>query len=74
MNTQTRPTGAQTGISRRWLDVLDEKNVNFMVLDPIHDKKLIQQLQTHPDWIIEYATEDAIILRTPRTAPSIVED
>ena len=61
MNTQTHTTGAQTMINPRWLDVLDENNVNFMVLDPIHDRKLIEQLQTCPVWIIEYATEEAII-------------
>lgn len=60
MNTQTHTTGAQTMINPRWLDVLDENNVNFMVLDPMHDRKLIEQLQTCRDWIIEFATEDAI--------------
>ena len=60
MNTQTHRTGAQTGISRHWLDVLEENNVNFMALDLAHDTKLIEQLQTRPDWIVEYTTEDAI--------------
>jgi hypothetical protein len=60
MNTQTHTTGAQTMINPRWLDVLDENNVNFMVLDPMHDRKLIEQLQSRPDWIIESATEEAI--------------
>ena len=60
MNTQTHTTGAQTMISPRWLDVLDENNVNFMVLDPMHDRKLIEQLQSRSDWIIEYAAEDAV--------------
>ena len=61
MNANTTPkTGAQTGISRYWLDVLETYNVNFMALDLLHDKKLIEQLQTRPDWIVEYATEDAI--------------
>ena len=61
MNVQTHTIGDQTGISRCWLDVLDQNNVNFMVLDPIHDRKLIEQLQTYPVWIVEYATEEAII-------------
>ena len=60
MNTQTQKTGAKTGISRIWLDVLDEHNVNYMVLDLIHDNKLIEQLQTSPNWIVEYATEEAV--------------
>ena len=60
MKTQTRTPGAQTGIGHRWLDRLEKNNVKFMVLDPMHDEKLIEQLQTRPDWIIEFATEDAI--------------
>ena len=56
----THTTGTQTSISQHWLDVLEENHVNFMALDPIHDTKLIKQLQSRPGWIIEYATEDAI--------------
>lgn len=51
---------AQTGISHRWLDLLEENNVKYMALDPMHDTNLIQQLQTCPNWIVEYATEEAI--------------
>ena len=61
MNAQTtHKTGAQTGISRHWLDLLEESNVNFMALDLAHDTKLIEQLQTRPGWTVEYATENAI--------------
>jgi hypothetical protein len=61
MNTQsTHKTDAQSGISRYWLDVLEEHHVSYMALDLLHDKKLIEQLQTRPGWIVEYATEEAI--------------
>ena len=60
MDTQTHKTSAQTGISHYWLDMLEEHNVKYMALDPMHDKKLIEQLETRPDWIVEYATEEAI--------------
>lgn len=56
----THTSSAQTGISRHWLDVLEENHVTFMALDPLHDVKLIEQLQTRPGWIVEFATEDAI--------------
>lgn len=59
MNTYHR-SGARTGISRHWLDVLEENNVRFMALDPHHDEKLIEQLQTRPGWIIEFANDEAI--------------
>ena len=60
MNTPTHKTGAQTGISRHWLDVLEENNVHFMVLNPQQDHKLIEQLKTRQDWIVEYADDEAI--------------
>jgi hypothetical protein len=59
MNTPHR-SGAQTGISRHWLDVLEENNVRFMALDPQHDRKLIEQLQTRPGWVIEFANDETI--------------
>jgi hypothetical protein len=61
MNAQNNhKKGAQSWVSRYWLDVLEEHNVSYMALDPVHDQKLIEQLQTRPDWIVEYTTEDAI--------------
>jgi hypothetical protein len=53
-------TGARTGISRHWLDVLEENNVRYMALDPQHDRKLIEQLQTRQGWVIEFANEEAV--------------
>ena len=60
MDAQTHATGARTGISRHWLDVLEKNNVRFMALDPQHDGKLIEQLQTRPGWLVEFANEEAI--------------
>lgn len=60
MTVQTQTTETENMINRRWLDVLDKNNVNFMVLDPMHDRNLIEKLQACSDWIIEFATEDAV--------------
>ena len=59
MNT-THRSGARTGISRHWLDVLEENNVRFMALNPQHDAKLIEQLQTRSCWLVEFADDDSI--------------
>jgi len=59
MNDHHR-SGTQTEISRHWLDVLEENHVRFMVLDPQHDRKLIEQLQTRPGWMVEFANDEAI--------------
>jgi hypothetical protein len=61
MKTQRHTTGAQTRISRYWLDMLEENNVKFMALDPEHDATFIEQLQTRSDWLVESATEEAIL-------------
>lgn len=69
MNSNHR-SGARTGISRHWLDVLEENQVRFMALDPQHDRKLIEQLQTRPDWVVEFTTEEAIFfVRQPDIQP-----
>ena len=60
MQTQAISIGVSTNISRHWLDVLEQHNVRFMALDPRHDGKLIEQLQTRPGWLIEFASEEAI--------------
>ncbi len=56
----THTSDAQTDISRHWLAVLEENHVNFIALDPLHDVKLIEQLQIHPEWIVEFANDEAI--------------
>jgi hypothetical protein len=50
-----------TGINCRWSDVLDDKQISFIVLDPIYDRLLIEQLQTSLDWIVDFASEEAVI-------------
>jgi hypothetical protein len=60
MITQIDKKGIQTGKNHSWLDVLEEYNIKYMALDPLHDGKLIEQLQTRPNWIVEYANEEAI--------------
>ena len=59
MNSNHR-SGARTGISRHWLDVLEANNVRFMALHPQQDEKLIEQLQNRPEWAIEFVSDEAI--------------
>jgi hypothetical protein len=60
MNVNHR-SGAQTGVTRHWLDVLEENNVRFMALDPQHDRKLIEQLEIRPGWVIEFSDDEGIL-------------
>jgi hypothetical protein len=60
MKKHSYKPGVHTGIRPGWLDVLDENHVQFMVLDPVHDTVLIEQLNDHTGWIVEYASEEAI--------------
>ncbi len=70
MNT-THRSGTRTGISRHWLDALEANNVRFMVLDPQHDAKLIEQLQTRSGWLVEFADDEAIFFVRDEMAVSI---
>lgn len=57
----TQASDPQTDIRCHWLDVLEENHVTFIALDPVHDTNLIEQLLTHPGWVVEYTDEDAIL-------------
>jgi hypothetical protein len=59
MNTNHCST-TQIEISRHWLDMLEENHVRYIALDPQHDAVLIEQLQTRPEWLVEFANEEAI--------------
>ena len=60
MNSQTHKTNDRTGIISHWLDLLEEHDVRFMVLDPQQDDQFIEQLQTRPDWIVEFVNQEVI--------------
>jgi hypothetical protein len=51
---------AQFHLRQSWLETLEDHKVNFMALDPVHDDNLIEFLKTDPDWVIEFADQDAI--------------
>jgi hypothetical protein len=70
MSTPTQTIIVQTEIDYRWWDVLDDEKINFLVLDPIHDRLLINQLQTSPDWISDFASKDAVIFMRRERPPT----
>jgi hypothetical protein len=60
MTMLTQTINLNTSISRHWLDVLEEYHVRHIALDPQHDKKLIEALRSRPEWVVEFANEEAI--------------
>jgi hypothetical protein len=61
ISTPTNSISAPIAGNYRWSDVLGDKQISFLVLDAIHDRQLIEQLQTSPDWNIDFDSEEAII-------------
>jgi hypothetical protein len=61
MRTPTYPISVNTRINYRWLEILQKRQIHYILLDPIHDRLFIEQLQTSPDWIIDFASEGAVI-------------
>ncbi len=47
-------------ISRRWLKMLKESKIRFVVLDPQIDNKLMELLQLQLNWKIESADEEFV--------------
>ena len=60
MTTISQTISLNTRISRYWLDMLEEHHVRYISLDPQHDKKLIEVLRSRPEWVVEFADEEAI--------------
>jgi hypothetical protein len=47
-------------IDLNWLNNLERNNVQIISLDPYHDQRLINTLNSAPEWIIEFEDDDAI--------------
>ena len=60
MTTISQTISLNTRISRYWLDMLEEHHVRYISLDPQHDKKLIEALRSRPEWVIDFADDEAI--------------
>jgi hypothetical protein len=60
MNKLAQTIDQNTRISRYWLDVLEEHHVRHISLDPQHDKKLIEAIRSRPEWVIEFANDEAV--------------
>ena len=60
MTTIPQMISLNTRISRYWLDMLEAHHVRYISLDPQHDKKLIEVLRSRPEWVVEFADEEAI--------------
>lgn len=43
-----------------WLDNLERNNVQIISLDPYHDQRLINTLNSAPEWIIEFEDEETV--------------
>ena len=61
MSIPTNTISAPIAGNYRWSHVLDDKQVRFLILDPIHDRLFIEQLQASLGWINDFTSEDAII-------------
>ena len=60
MSAMIMNEGPNTGISRHWLDVLEENDVRFISVDPHRDQKLIKVLETREEWAAEFISDGAI--------------
>jgi hypothetical protein len=60
MTNLTQTIDQNTRISHYWLDTLEAHHVRHIALDPQHDNNLIESLLSRPEWVVEFANEEAI--------------
>jgi hypothetical protein len=51
----------KSDMNRNWLKCFEEHNVQFVVLNQSHDKKLIEILRRQPEWSVDFEGDGAVI-------------
>lgn len=46
----------------RWLAVLDEYRVQYLILDAEHDRTLLGAAGRHPAWTVDYDDGESVLL------------
>jgi hypothetical protein len=52
----------------RWLAVLDQYRVEYLILDPRHDGALLAAASRHPAWTVDYDDGESVLLA--RSSPA----
>ena len=51
----------RTGANEDWLEMLEEYEVEFLVLDPHTDSELLGLFKSQPGWAVDFEDREAII-------------
>jgi hypothetical protein len=54
-------TGATNHSSENWLQIFDDENVQFIILDAQLDFELVNVTRSHPDWNIDFEDDELVI-------------
>jgi hypothetical protein len=58
----------EPGRYESWLSALDALGVQFLILDAERDDKLLQLVQTHPRWALDFSDGESVLFaRTGRS-------
>lgn len=55
------PVAEKPGWHEDWLSAFDALGVQFLVLDARRDNKLLQIVQTHPSWAVDYTDGKSVL-------------
>ena len=55
-------------ISHDWLQMLDEENVQFIILDLQTDAELVEVIRSQPKWIVDFEDTEVIIFTLAKSA------
>jgi hypothetical protein len=54
--------------SHDWLQMLDEENVQFIVLDSQTDADLVETIRSQPEWTVDFEDAELVIFTSAKSA------
>jgi len=61
-----RKTPGGIDMGERWLELFEREDVQFVVLDPREDRSLVETLQSHRGWAVDYEDTDGVVFARVR--------
>ena len=55
------PVAQEPGWYDNWLSAFDALDVQFLILDAERDRKLLQHVQTHPRWTLDFSDGESVL-------------
>jgi len=62
------PAIQETKPKQNWIEILEEHDVQYLILDTRGDNELLRLFQSQPNWKIDFQDKETIIMARAGTA------